>query len=84
MYHFRTAAGREVDLVLEVPAQNVAGIEVKASAGVDVRDFDGLRALAEAAGRTFASGTVLYLGEHALPFGEKLWAVPIAAMWGSR
>jgi hypothetical protein len=83
-YHFRTAAGREVDLVLEGPAQNVAGIEVKAAAGVDARDFDGLRALAEAAGRKFTSGTVLYLGEHALPFGDKLRAVPIAALWSSR
>ena len=83
-YHFRTAAGREVDLVLEGPAQYVAGIEVKAAAGVDARDFDGLRALAEAAGRKFAGGTLLYLGEHALPFGEKLWAVPIAALWSPR
>ena len=45
------------------------------------RDFSGLRALAEAAGDKFAGGVVLYLGEQRLPFADKLWALPIAALW---
>ncbi len=80
-YHFRTAAGQEVDLVLDAPGQGIAGIEVKASASVDERDFGGLRALAETAGERFARGVVLYLGEQRLRFADKLWALPVSVFW---
>jgi predicted nucleotidyltransferase len=80
-YHFRTAVGQEVDLVLEAPGQRIAGIEVKASSSVTQGDFSGLRALAETAGEKFAGGVVLYLGEQRLPFGDTLWALPISALW---
>lgn len=83
LFHFRTAAGREVDIVLEGPARQVAAIEVKSSASVGPRDFDGLKALAEAAGSKFVRGVVLYLGENDLPFGERLRAVPLPALWNS-
>src|SRR3990172_5613244 len=80
-YHFRTAIGQEVDLVLEAPGQRIAGIEVKASSNVSQGDFSGLRALAETAGDKFVGGVVLYLGEQRLPFADKLWALPIAVLW---
>jgi hypothetical protein len=80
-YHFRTAAGREVDIVLETPAQRIAGVEVKAAASVGARDFDGLKALADAAGRKFVRGVVLYLGENDVAFGERLRAVPLPRLW---
>jgi predicted nucleotidyltransferase len=80
-YHFRTAAGQEVDLVLEAPGQRIAGIEVKAASSVNQSDFSGLRALAETAGKKFAGGVVLYLGEQRLPFADRLWALPISALW---
>jgi len=80
-YHFRTAIGQEVDLVLEAPGQRIAGIEVKASSNVSQGDFSGLRALAETAGDKFVGGVVLYLGEQRLPFADKLWALPISALW---
>ncbi len=82
-YHFRTAAGQEVDLVLEAPGQRIAGIEVKASSNVNQGDFSDLRALAEAAGDKFVGGVVLYLGEQRLPFADRLWALPIAVLWES-
>ena len=41
-WHLLTAAGQEVDLVLETPSQRVVGIEVKASASLNQRDFRGL------------------------------------------
>lgn len=83
-YHLRTASGREVDLVLESPGQRVAGVEIKASATVTPSDFDGLRTLKQAASRKFARGVVLYLGAECLPFGEDLWAVPVATLWSAR
>ena len=80
-YHFRTAIGQEVDLVLEAPGQRIAGIEVKASSNLNQGDFSGLRALAETAGDKFVGGVVLYLGEQRQPFADKLWALPISALW---
>ena len=78
--HYRDAAGLEVDFVLESPLRTVVGIEVKASASVAASDFKGLRQLRQHCGSTFASGIVLYNGEHALPFGDGLWAVPLGRL----
>lgn len=78
-WHFRTAAGQEVDLVLETPAQRV-GIEVKASAQITQSDVRGLRELAMAAGEGFARGVVLYAGEQLVPFDKDLWAVPLGVL----
>ena len=80
-WHFRTAAGQEVDLVLETPDQRIVGIEVKASASITQGDFSGLRELADAAGEGFARGVVLYTGEQLMPFEENLWAVPLGVLW---
>ncbi len=80
-HHFRDKDGVEVDLVLERGAHEVAGVEVKAAASVTENDFRGLRKLQSAAGTGFRCGVVLYDGEHALPFGPGLYAVPIRALW---
>jgi len=80
-WHFRTATGREVDLVLERGDGSVVGIEVKASASVGQADCAGLRALAEAAGQRFVRGVVLYGGDRLLPLGERFWAVPLGVLW---
>jgi predicted AAA+ superfamily ATPase len=81
LMHYRTAAGKEVDFVLEEGGRRVVGIEVKSSHGVGVQDFSGLRSLAEDAGKQFAAGVVLYAGEKVVPFGPHLWAVPISELW---
>lgn len=81
LYHYRAATGREVDVVIEAPGGRLAGIEVKASATVTRADFAGLDALAETAGKRFANGAVIYLGEQLLPFGESRWAVPLSELW---
>jgi hypothetical protein len=57
------------------------GIEIEAAASVALRDFGGLKRLASVSGASFMQGILLYSGEQALPFGEKLRAVPIAALW---
>ncbi|MBI4700192.1 MAG: ATP-binding protein [Deltaproteobacteria bacterium] len=79
--HFRTHAGREVDIVLEADDGRLAGIEVKAAATVGAADFKGLGALREAAGKRFHRGVVLYAGREALPFAADLWALPVNAIW---
>ncbi len=83
LYHFRTAGGSEVDVVLEQADGSVAGVEVKGSATVTASDFVALQALRDQMGKQFRAGLVLYLGDRVIPFGEKLWLVPVPALWAS-
>jgi len=80
-YHFRSKDGLEVDIVIEVGGQRIAGIEVKAAATVTAADFRGLRKLKEVTGDRFTAGVLLYDGETTMPFGDKLFAVPIRSLW---
>jgi predicted AAA+ superfamily ATPase len=75
--HYRDNHQVEVDFVLESPLREIIGIEVKAAASVDAGDFKGLRQLRQQTGSAFVTGLVLYNGDHPLPFGERLWAVPL-------
>jgi predicted AAA+ superfamily ATPase len=81
LFHFRTHGGREVDLVLEADDGRIVGIEVKAAATIDRRDFAGLETLREVAGARFHRGVVLYTGAEPLPFGQRIFAMPMASMW---
>ncbi len=78
--HFRDKDKVEVDIVVECGSR-LAGIEVKASATVGGDDFKGMRKLANAAGKRFVSGVVLYDGESVVHFGKDLYAVPISRLW---
>ena len=71
----------EVDIVIEAADGRIAGVEVKAGATVRSRDFNGLRHLASRVGDGFAAGTVLYTGREPLSFGDRLWALPVSALW---
>lgn len=79
--HFRDKQQNEVDIVIEDRRGRVVGIEVKAAASVSNSDFSGLRILADACGERFVSGIVLYDHQKVIPFGERLSAVPISALW---
>ncbi len=81
LLHFRTQAGQEADIVLENRSGKIVGIEVKASSSVTAQDFKGLRALAEATGKSFHRGIVLYTGSESVPFGPEFFALPVNAMW---
>ena len=81
LFHFRTTSGQEVDLVLEDASGQLVGIEVKAGATVERRDFRGLETMAAAVGKRFVRGVVLYTGDVAVPFGERLHAMPLHCLW---
>lgn len=81
LYHYRDKDLNEVDIVAEDLRGLLVGIEVKASATVRAEDFKGLRRLAEAAGEDFRLGLVLYDGHRAYPFGDRLLAAPVSALW---
>ncbi|MCD6364248.1 MAG: ATP-binding protein, partial [Planctomycetes bacterium] len=74
LFHFHTRAGIEVDVVLEAPSGDLVGIEVKASTSVGADDFKGLRAFAEATGKRFRRGVLLYQGRQIVPFAKNLHA----------
>jgi predicted AAA+ superfamily ATPase len=80
-FHFRDRYGNEVDIVIEDSRGHVIGIEVKAAATVSGTDFSGLRKLAEACGERFMIGLVMYDHDTVVPFGERLFATPISALW---
>ena len=81
LFHYRTLPGQEVDLLLERADGRVVGLEVKSSASIQSKDFKGLQNLSETLGDAFHRGLVLYTGTEILPFGPKLWAVPVSALW---
>jgi predicted AAA+ superfamily ATPase len=82
LFFFRTHAGQEVDVILERAAgRGVVGIEVKASSSVQPRDFKGLEWLRDGVGARFVRGVVLHTGEDVVPFGDRLWAMPVDALW---
>lgn len=81
LYHYRTKDKLEVDAVVETPDGRMIGVEVKSGATVRTDDLAGLRNLASHVGDRFVAGYVLYTGQQTLPFGEKLRAVPLDALW---
>jgi hypothetical protein len=70
-----------MSIVLENRQRQVIGVEVKAASTVRSEDFNGLRRLAERLGDDFLLGLVLYTGTTTLPFGAKLRAAPVSALW---
>lgn len=78
--HYRDKDQIEVDFVLESTERQLIGIEVKAASSVNAHDFKGLRRLRSQTGSDFLTGIVLYDGPQALPFGDGLWAIPLAAL----
>ena len=81
MFHYRTHAGHEVDVVLEGPAGTLVGVEVKASSTLSAGDLRGLQALQADRPKRFHRGVILYRGQTAVPFGPRLHALPVDALW---
>jgi len=81
LYHYRTRDQIEVDAVLESADGRIVAIEVKAGTNVRTEDLAGLRHLARRLGDRFIAGYILYAGQQTLPFGDRLRAMPIDAVW---
>jgi predicted AAA+ superfamily ATPase len=81
LFHLRSHTGHEVDIVLEGPAGQLVGIEVKASSTISAGDLRGLQAFQADRPRRFHRGLILYQGQTVVPFGPRLHGVPIDALW---
>lgn len=80
-FHYRDRDRHEVDLLFERRNGDVVAIEVKTTATVVAKDFRGLRKLGERLGDQLKAGVVFYTGAQTIPFGPRLAALPVSALW---
>jgi predicted AAA+ superfamily ATPase len=81
LFFYRDTDQREADVVIESASGDVAAVEAKSAATTDARDTRGLRLLRDKLGQRFKAGLVVYSGEHTLPLGDRVWALPISGLW---
>lgn len=84
LYHWRSADKREIDILIDADSHLIC-IEVKSSSTVANDDFKHLRWFAnDGPGRTrICIGIVFYLGEQALTFGDRNFALPVSSLWSN-
>lgn len=81
-FHLRQQDGRrEIDVILESADGRVVGVEIKATASAGSNDARHLAWLRDQLGSRFVAGVVLTSGRAVYPLGERITAVPIAALW---
>lgn len=83
LFHYRTAEGIEVDAVIESSGGRIYGIEVKAAATLTSRDSRGMRALSSSVGDDFGAGVILHTGSESVQLAERIWAMPVSALWAA-
>ena len=82
LYHLRQEQGRhEIDLVAEVGAERVIGIEVKATSAPDASSAAHLTWLRDRLGDRFVAGVVLHTGPATFSLGDRMTAAPISTLW---
>ncbi|MEZ5086514.1 MAG: ATP-binding protein [Tessaracoccus sp.] len=81
VFHYRDRDGVEVDLIVELDDGRVLAIEVKSSVTYKPEHFKGLRFVRDRLGDRFAGGIVLGMAAEGLRFGDRLWGMPISALW---
>lgn len=82
LYHLRTEHGRhEVDIVAELGADAIVGLEVKATAAPKREDARHLDWLREQLGARFAGGVVLHTGPRSFQLADRIVAAPICTLW---
>lgn len=79
-YHYRVN-DVEIDIILESLSGGIVAIETKAAATVNARDYRPLQKLRDARDDDFIAGIVLYTGESTQALADRLWAVPVSALW---
>lgn len=82
LHHLRSGDGRrEVDLVVEIDARRVVGIEIKAKSAPVRSDAKHLIWLRDRLGETFAGGVVLHTGSWPFHLADRITAAPISTLW---
>jgi predicted AAA+ superfamily ATPase len=79
--HWRDASGREVDLLLERQDGTVVAVETKLTTAATADDARHLAHLRDQLGEQFRCGIVCHTGAATVALGDRLWAVPVTALW---
>jgi predicted AAA+ superfamily ATPase len=80
--HLRDRNGLEVDLIVRDRGRDlVHPVEVKATSTPRPADARHLVTLRDRLGKQFGIGVVLHLGTQRLRLSDRIWAVPVAALW---
>ena len=83
LYHLRDRDGRhEVDLVADLGARGVVGIEIKAHSAPTPAHARHLVWLRNQLGDRFKAGAVLHTGPAQFRLDDRIEAIPICALWG--
>lgn len=81
-FHYRDRSGPEVDLVLEDRhTGQIATVEIKLTATPLARHARHMAMLRDRIGESFTSGVLVHAGTQILPLGDRLWAMPVSALW---
>lgn len=80
LFHYRQGR-EEIDLVMEKRSGEIAAIEVKGSASVYPADWRSLARLRDSRSADFRCGVLLYTGSATVPLSDRIFAVPISALW---
>ena len=78
---FRDRSGVEVDILIERPDGSVVAFEVKSARTVNPHDTRGLTFLRDRLGDRFRCGVLFHTGPLTARLSERVWAVPVAALW---
>jgi uncharacterized protein len=81
IFHYRDRSGPELDIVLEHADGRVVAIETKATTSIRPEALKWLSRFRDRVGQRFIQGILLYTGRHAHPFGDRLTAQPLSALW---
>jgi predicted AAA+ superfamily ATPase len=81
LFQYRDRRDREIDFIVERDDGSLLGIEVKSSQSFSTDDFNHLKWFRDNLAKKPFKGIVLYAGSDSLPYGEDMYAVPIAALW---
>jgi predicted AAA+ superfamily ATPase len=80
VHHYRQGSD-EVDLILENRAGEIVAIEVKTNVSLSRKDWRVLEKLRDKRGDGFKCGLVIHTGTQTEPLGDRLFAVPLSALW---
>lgn len=80
VHHYRRDR-REIDLILERRDGTIVAVEAKAGASLRSSDWRALQEMRNSLGDRFRSGIVLHTGPETVPLGDRLWALPVSALW---
>jgi predicted AAA+ superfamily ATPase len=80
LYHYRDRSGVEVDFIME-RSDGIVALEVKSAASFQSSHFKGLKFLRDKLGDRFIAGVVLNTGSKGYRFSDRLYGLPISALW---